>query len=81
MIQYNHYSDSTLRERAAATVVWTAMKVKTKIGMGLKLTKKKKKSKQILLTAKRDGVSAYSTAARHSRVIGWRGRSCQGSKR
>ncbi|EFN85673.1 hypothetical protein EAI_03324, partial [Harpegnathos saltator] len=35
--------DLTLGERAAAVVVWTAMKVKTKIGMGLKKKKLSKK--------------------------------------
>ena len=40
-----------LGERAAVTVVWAAMKAKTKIGMGLK-TKKKSLKKRILLVAK-----------------------------
>ncbi|KYN09519.1 hypothetical protein ALC57_18366 [Trachymyrmex cornetzi] len=48
--------DLTLRERAAATAVWAAMKAKTKIGMGLKTKKKKKKGKRILPIAKRSGV-------------------------
>jgi len=47
--------DSTLGERAAAAVVWAAMKAKTKIGMGWK-TKKKRKVKRILAIAKRDGI-------------------------
>jgi len=34
--------DSTLGERIVAAVVWAAMKIKTKIGMGLKTKKKKK---------------------------------------
>jgi hypothetical protein len=55
--------DSTLGERAAAAAVWTAMKTKTKLGMGLrgtKTTKTKKKrtakKKRILPVAKRGGV-------------------------
>ena len=35
-------NNSTLRERAAATAVCAAMKIKTKIGMGLKTRKKSK---------------------------------------
>ncbi|KYQ50678.1 hypothetical protein ALC60_10221 [Trachymyrmex zeteki] len=45
--------DSSLGERAAATVVWV-MKVKTKFGMGLKT--RKRKSKRILPITKRGGV-------------------------
>jgi hypothetical protein len=58
--------DSTLRERAAATAVWAAMKAKTKIGMGMKTkTKTKTKTramrkrltkKRILPTSKRGGL-------------------------
>ena len=50
--------DSTLGERAAATAVWTAMKAKTKFGMGLKTKKTKKKTvkKRILPAAKRGGL-------------------------
>src|SRR5215469_94935 len=47
--------DSTLGERAAATAVWAAMKVKTKIGMGLKM-KKRLTRKRILPVAKRGGI-------------------------
>ena len=43
------------RERVVATAVWAAMKVKTKIGMGLKTKKKKKPTKKRIL-AKRDGI-------------------------
>ncbi|KYN06981.1 hypothetical protein ALC62_02057 [Cyphomyrmex costatus] len=43
-----------IRERAAATAVWPAMKAKTKMGMGLKT--KKRKSKRILPIAKRGGI-------------------------
>jgi len=39
--------DSTLgeKERIAATIIWAAMKTKTKIGMDLKMKKKKATSK------------------------------------
>src|SRR5436190_8658891 len=42
--------DSTFGERVAATAVWTAMKAKTKFGMGLKTKKltKKRTKKRIL---------------------------------
>jgi hypothetical protein len=51
-------TDSTLKERAAATAVWAAMKAKTKLGMGLKTTRKKKRTskKRILPVAKRGGI-------------------------
>ena len=50
--------DSTFGERAAATAVWTAMKAKTKFGMGLKTKKsiKKRTKKRILPIAKRGGI-------------------------
>ncbi|KYN21906.1 hypothetical protein ALC57_05712 [Trachymyrmex cornetzi] len=54
--------DSALSERAAAAAVWAAMKIKSKIGMGMKLKKTMRKSttkkivkKRILPTAKRGG--------------------------
>jgi hypothetical protein len=51
--------DSTLGEKAAAAAVWTAMKAKTKIGMGLKTKMKKKKKttkkKRLLPVPKRGG--------------------------
>jgi len=37
--------DSALSERAAAAAVWTAMKAKTKIGMGMKSKKKTTRKK------------------------------------
>jgi len=46
--------DSTLGERAAATAVWVAMKVKTKLGMGMRKTAKRKK--RLLPVAKRGGM-------------------------
>ncbi|XP_072766556.1 uncharacterized protein [Anoplolepis gracilipes] len=50
--------DSNFGERAAATAVWTVMKAKTKMGMGMKKssTKKKITKKRILPVAKRGGV-------------------------
>jgi len=48
--------DSTLGVRVAATVVWAAIKAKTKIGMGLKIKKKKATSKRIFSVAKRGDV-------------------------
>jgi len=59
--------DSGLRERAAAAAVWTAMKAKTKLGMGMttrrrittKRLKRKRKTnqrKRVLPTAKRGGM-------------------------
>jgi len=54
--------DSTLGQRAAATAVWVTMKVKTKIGIGMK-TKKKLTKKRILPVAKRD---IFSTAIESS---------------
>ncbi|KAL6268087.1 hypothetical protein P5V15_001177 [Pogonomyrmex californicus] len=44
--------DSTFGERAAATAVWTAMKIKTKLGMSLR-KKKRKTTRKILPTTKR----------------------------
>ncbi|EGI67313.1 hypothetical protein G5I_04096 [Acromyrmex echinatior] len=51
--------DSALSERAAAAAVWTAMKAKTKIGMGMKSKKKMTTKKQILPTAKRSGMLPF----------------------
>lgn len=54
--------NSTLDERAAAVVVWAAMRSKTKLGMGLKKLVKKAqkksglKKKRILSIAKRGGI-------------------------
>ena len=51
--------DSALKEKAAAAVIWAAMKAKTKIGMGMKKTSMKKKmtkKKRVLPTAKRGGM-------------------------
>ncbi|KYN39703.1 hypothetical protein ALC56_05906 [Trachymyrmex septentrionalis] len=44
-------SDSTFGEKAAATAVWAAMKVKTKLGMGKR--RKKTKRKKLLPVMKR----------------------------
>jgi len=53
----NVAKDSTLEERAAATAVWSAMKVKTKLGMGMtKKRTKRKVKKRVLPVAKRGGV-------------------------
>jgi len=49
--------DSTLGKRAAATVVWVAMKTKTKIGMDLKTKKKKPTKRQIL--SKQNALVSY----------------------
>src|SRR5436190_4946105 len=52
--------DSTFGERAAATAVWTAMKAKTKFGMGLKTKKSiKRTKKRILPIAKRGGILLF----------------------
>jgi len=59
--------ESTLGERAAATVVWAAIKAKTKIGMSLK-TKKKKKVKRIL-PSKTRCYSTNPTVVEDSRFI------------
>ena len=51
-----------LSERAVAAAVWTAMKAKTKIGMGIKpkkTTKKKMVKKRIFPTAKRGGALPF----------------------
>ncbi|XP_011858343.1 PREDICTED: uncharacterized protein LOC105555904 [Vollenhovia emeryi] len=47
--------DSTLGEKAAATAVWTTMKAKTKIGMGLKTKKKKRVAKKRILPVSKRG--------------------------
>jgi len=50
--------DSTFGERATATAVWSAMKAKTKLGMGMTKKKMKKKvKKKVLPVVKRGGVS------------------------
>jgi len=61
--------DSTLGEKAAATAVWTAMKAKTKIDMGLKRRKRRKSQrKNEYYRAKCGGIIFYryweSSAAR-----------------
>lgn len=50
--------DATIGEKLSAIIVWTAMKAKTKLGMGLRekrSQKKKKNNKRILPIAKRGG--------------------------
>ncbi|KYN16676.1 hypothetical protein ALC57_11065 [Trachymyrmex cornetzi] len=55
--------DSALSERDAAAAVWTAMKTKIKIGVGMKpkkkTTRKKTVKKQIIPTAKRGGMLPF----------------------
>lgn len=60
--------DSTLGERAAAAIVWAAMKAKTKLGMGIKNklkkstkqpAKKSSRKKRILPIAKRGGILPF----------------------
>ncbi|KYN28707.1 hypothetical protein ALC57_01873 [Trachymyrmex cornetzi] len=66
-------SDSTLRERAAATAIWAAMNAKTKIDMGLKQRRRRRARgffRQRNAAARRP---ARSTAARRSPIIGRRG--------
>jgi len=71
--------DSILGERAAVTAVWAAMKVKTKIGMGMKTnrTKKNTAKKRILPIGKRGGIADFVNVG-HARIInrwsGWRGK-------
>ena len=70
-------TNSTLGERTAVIAIWTAMKAKTKIGMGLK-TKKKLTKKRILSVAKRSGFLFYCFWESSAR---WRcGRNCKSNK-
>ena len=57
--------DASVGERVAAAAVWTTMKAKTKLGMGVKRIGKKKRGKRgILPVATRGGSSVSMLAAR-----------------
>src|SRR5436190_10066381 len=75
--------DSIFGKRAAATAVWTAMKAKTKFGMGLKTKKIDKENEKVdTSNSKAWWYLATFTIIGSSWFIGWRDcRSRQGCKR